>query len=151
MPLRYRQRHARHHGVLPDFAAQCEAIIEVAPPVASSIMGLFLLEVVARLKARGIRSAMTETFASLDLRPAPYPVQRALMVPVRTAADAAGDATRMQSWAGQGAALSRPEPADALMRQLWEDAQALVPWHAPLRCTTAGGAFGGGAQDRAVE
>jgi nitronate monooxygenase len=37
MPLRCRQRHARHLGVLPDFAAPCEAIIEVA-----------------RLKARGI-------------------------------------------------------------------------------------------------
>ena len=39
---------------LQDFAAQCEALIEAAPAVASSIMGLFPPEIVARLKARGI-------------------------------------------------------------------------------------------------
>jgi nitronate monooxygenase len=77
--------------------------------------------------ARGIRNAVTEAFAGPDLRPAPYPVQRAMMVPVRAAAEASGDASRMQSWAGQGAAMSRSEPADALTRRLWEDAQALLP------------------------
>ena len=39
---------------LQDFAAQCEALIETAPAVASTIMGLFPPEIVARLKARGI-------------------------------------------------------------------------------------------------
>ena len=39
---------------LPDFAAQVEALFEVAPPIASSIMGVFPPEMVARLKARGI-------------------------------------------------------------------------------------------------
>jgi nitronate monooxygenase len=38
----------------PDFAAQCEALLEVAPPIVSSIMGLFPPDFVARLKQRGI-------------------------------------------------------------------------------------------------
>ncbi|AWN47698.1 nitronate monooxygenase [Methylobacterium terrae] len=38
----------------PDFAAQCEALIEARPRVVSSIMGLYPPDYVARLKARGI-------------------------------------------------------------------------------------------------
>jgi len=33
----------------------------------------------------------------------------------------------MQTWAGQGAALSRAEPADALVQRVWAEAQALLP------------------------
>jgi nitronate monooxygenase len=77
--------------------------------------------------ARGIRNAVTEAFAGAELKPAPYPVQRALMVPMRATAEAAGDASCMQTWAGQGAAMSTPLPADSLARRLWEDAQALLP------------------------
>jgi nitronate monooxygenase len=76
--------------------------------------------------ARGIRNAVTEAFAG-DLPPAPYPVQRALMVKVRAAAEAAGDASRMQSWAGQGAAMGTAEPAGDLARRLWAEAEALLP------------------------
>jgi nitronate monooxygenase len=39
---------------LPDFAAQCEAMLAAAPPIVSSIMGLYPPEFVAKLKARGI-------------------------------------------------------------------------------------------------
>jgi nitronate monooxygenase len=39
---------------LPDFDAQLEAIFEAAPPIVSSIMGVFPPEVVSRLKERGI-------------------------------------------------------------------------------------------------
>ncbi len=39
---------------LPDFAAQCEAILEAAPRVVSSIMGVFSADYIARLKAKGI-------------------------------------------------------------------------------------------------
>ena len=77
--------------------------------------------------ARGIRNAVTEAFAGPELRPAPYPVQRAIMAPVRAAAEAAGDASRMQSWAGQGAMLARAEPAGEVVRRMWEEAQALLP------------------------
>ncbi|MDQ1682878.1 MAG: nitronate monooxygenase [Frankiaceae bacterium] len=38
----------------PDFAEQCDALLEVAPPIISSIMGLYPPEFVDRLKARGI-------------------------------------------------------------------------------------------------
>jgi nitronate monooxygenase len=39
----------------PDFAAQCEAMLAVGPPIMSSVMGLYPPEFVARLKERGIR------------------------------------------------------------------------------------------------
>lgn len=38
----------------PDFAAQCEALIEAAPPIVSSVMGLYPTGFVQRLKQRGI-------------------------------------------------------------------------------------------------
>jgi nitronate monooxygenase len=37
-----------------DFAAQCEAMLAVGPPIISSVMGLYPPEFVARLKAKGI-------------------------------------------------------------------------------------------------
>ena len=76
--------------------------------------------------ARGIRNQVTELFAG-ELRPAPYPVQRALMVKVRAAAEAANDVSRMQAWAGQGAALSSAEPAGELVRRLWTEAAGMLP------------------------
>ncbi|MEI6201267.1 MAG: nitronate monooxygenase [Enhydrobacter sp.] len=39
---------------LPDFDAQCEAILKAGPPIVSSIMGLYPADFVARLKQRGI-------------------------------------------------------------------------------------------------
>jgi nitronate monooxygenase len=59
--------------------------------------------------------------------PAPYPVQRGLTSAMREAGQKAGDIHRMQAWAGQSAALARAEPAGALTRRLWEEAQALLP------------------------
>lgn len=41
-------------GTPPDFAAQCEALLEAAPPIVSSVMGLYPPEFVTRVKARGI-------------------------------------------------------------------------------------------------
>jgi nitronate monooxygenase len=38
----------------PDFAAQCDAMLEAAPPILSSVMGLYPPEFVARMKQRGI-------------------------------------------------------------------------------------------------
>lgn len=45
----------------PDFAAQCEAMLEIGPSVISSIMGLYPAEFVVRMKARGIRWFATAT------------------------------------------------------------------------------------------
>ncbi len=42
-------------ATLPDFAAQCEAILVAGPPVVSSIMGVYPPEFIGKLKARGIR------------------------------------------------------------------------------------------------
>ncbi len=39
----------------PDFAAQCAAMLEVAPPIISSIMGLYPSAFVDRMKAEGIK------------------------------------------------------------------------------------------------
>lgn len=38
---------------LPNFAAQCEALLNAAPPIVSSVMGLYPAEFVAKLKKRG--------------------------------------------------------------------------------------------------
>jgi nitronate monooxygenase len=59
--------------------------------------------------------------------PAPYPIQRGLTAGMREAAGRAGDVQHMQAWAGQSAWLARAEPADAVIRRLWADAQALLP------------------------
>ena len=58
--------------------------------------------------------------------PAPYPVQRGLTAAMKAAGAAAGDYHRMQVWAGQSAALAKPIPAGGLVRQIWEQAQALL-------------------------
>ncbi|MEP7066481.1 MAG: nitronate monooxygenase [Gemmatimonadota bacterium] len=41
-------------ATLPDFTAQCDALLEARPPVVSSVMGVFPPEYVARVKALGI-------------------------------------------------------------------------------------------------
>jgi nitronate monooxygenase len=38
----------------PDFAAQCDALLEAGPPIVSSVMGVFPPEYVSRVKARDI-------------------------------------------------------------------------------------------------
>jgi nitronate monooxygenase len=59
-------------------------------------------------------------------RPAPYPVQRGLTTPMREAGQRAGDVHRMQAWAGQSAALARPEPAADFIRRVWAEAEKLL-------------------------
>jgi nitronate monooxygenase len=41
-------------GPLPDFAAQCEALLAARPPAVSSVMGLYPPDFVAKLKSAGI-------------------------------------------------------------------------------------------------
>src|SRR5437763_4445490 len=77
---------------------------------------------------RGIATDYARAAATPEApRPAPYPVQRGLTTPMRDAAGRAGDVQRMQAWAGQAAALARPEPAADLVLRLWDEAQALLP------------------------
>ncbi|MSO30036.1 MAG: nitronate monooxygenase [Acidobacteria bacterium] len=46
---------------LPDFAAQCDTFLELAPTAVSSIMGVFPASVVSQLKSRGIAWFATAT------------------------------------------------------------------------------------------
>ncbi|HZQ51424.1 MAG TPA: nitronate monooxygenase [Bryobacteraceae bacterium] len=57
---------------------------------------------------------------------APYPVQRGLTSAMREAARKAGDAERMQMWAGQSAKLARAEPAGVVVQEIWEEALELL-------------------------
>ena len=77
----------------------------------------------------GFGRAVTTEYvrATASHPPAPYPVQRGLTTPMREAAAKSGDASRMQLWAGQSAALARPGPAADLVRRLWDEAQTLIP------------------------
>ena len=58
--------------------------------------------------------------------PAPNPVQRGLTAAMRRQAQEEGDVQRMQAWAGQSARLARAEPAEDLVRSLWQEAYALL-------------------------
>ncbi|MGO9702315.1 MAG: NAD(P)H-dependent flavin oxidoreductase [Xanthobacteraceae bacterium] len=62
--------------------------------------------------------------------PAPYPVQRAFTAAMRSEAQKAGDAGRMQVWAGQSARLARADPAGQVLREIWDGARALLGWSA---------------------
>ena len=76
---------------------------------------------------RSIATSYVKAATSLEApSPAPYPVQRELTASMREAAIAAGDIERMQTWAGQSAALGRAMPAGELVEGLWTDAQALL-------------------------
>jgi nitronate monooxygenase len=66
------------------------------------------------------------TLAPAAPAPAPYPVQRGLTNSMRLEAQKAGDVQRMQAWAGQSAALARPESASTLTERLWNEARRLL-------------------------
>ncbi len=76
---------------------------------------------------RAIATEFVKAAASPDAPPpAPYPVQRGLTAAMRQAGAAAGDYHRMQAWAGQAAAMAKPIPAGDLVRNIWNDAKALL-------------------------
>jgi nitronate monooxygenase len=72
------------------------------------------------------RSIATAYTAAPGPVPAPYPIQRALTAAMRAEAARTNDIQRMQAWAGQSAALARPEPAAQIVHRLWTEAQNLL-------------------------
>lgn len=58
--------------------------------------------------------------------PAPYPVQRGLTAAMRAEGTREGNVERMQAWAGQSAALARAQPASDVVRQVWDEAKAIL-------------------------
>jgi nitronate monooxygenase len=58
--------------------------------------------------------------------PAPYPVQRGLTAPMRSAGGKANDRERLQAWSGQACGLARAEPAGPLAQKIWDGARALL-------------------------
>lgn len=58
--------------------------------------------------------------------PAPYPIQRGLTQAMRDAAIKENDIERIQAWAGQSARMAKTDAAGDVIRNLWDDAQALL-------------------------
>jgi nitronate monooxygenase len=77
--------------------------------------------------ARSIATDYVKAAAAPDAPPpAPYPVQRGLTQAMKDAGAKAGDHHRMQVWAGQSAAMSQAMPAGQLVKQIWDEARALL-------------------------
>jgi nitronate monooxygenase len=77
--------------------------------------------------ARAIPNDFVEAFAAAGApAPLPYPAQRRLTRAITQPAAARGDASRMQMWAGQSAALARVGAAGAFVHDVWTAAQSLL-------------------------
>jgi nitronate monooxygenase len=105
----------------PDFNAQCKALLDVHAPVVSSIMGLYPPDFVAKLKSAGIA-----WFANISTVAEAKAAAAAGADVVVAQGMEAGDAQRMQAWAGQSCALARAEPAAEILRRLWREAVEML-------------------------
>jgi nitronate monooxygenase len=99
--------------------------------------GTMLTRAFSGRSGRAVATEYVRAAAAPDAPPpAPYPVQRGLTAAMRADAVRRDDLSAMQAWAGQGAALARPEPAADLLSRIWRDARSLLPPETP----TAGAA-----------
>lgn len=76
--------------------------------------------------ARGILNDVVRSLAAVEDDVPEYPVQNALMGPIRSAAYAAGNVERASLWAGQAAGLTRPRAAADYLAALVADAEAAL-------------------------
>ena len=76
---------------------------------------------------RTIRTAYALAASSAEApKPTPYPIQRNLTQPMRTAAVKSGNIDSMQAWAGQSARLARDDSASEVIENLWNETQELL-------------------------
>jgi nitronate monooxygenase len=86
-----------------------------------------LTRVLSGRLARAIASDFVKAATSPNApAPAPFPVQRGLTAPLREAAAAAEDTRRLLVPAGQSAAMAKAIPAGDLVREIWDEARALI-------------------------
>jgi len=79
---------------------------------------------------RSIANGFTREMASAEAEVPAYPLQNALMLPIRRAAAAAGNPDRLNLWSGQAAALTRPRAAAEYLETLVREAgEALAGRH----------------------
>ena len=76
--------------------------------------------------ARGFRNRLIDALGPISPLAPPFPHAATALAPLRAAAEAGGRADYSPIWAGQGAALARAMPAEALTRLLTEEALATI-------------------------
>ncbi|GAA1031930.1 nitronate monooxygenase family protein [Virgisporangium ochraceum] len=76
--------------------------------------------------ARGIANRVTRDLAGAEREVPAYPVQNALMMPIRAAAADRGDPVDLNLWSGQAAPLTRETTAVEYLTRLVREAQALL-------------------------
>jgi nitronate monooxygenase len=76
--------------------------------------------------ARGLVNRFVAEVGPLSKDAPPFPLAAAAAAPLRAAAEKRGSGDFSPLWAGESAALTREEDAEALTRRLWADARAVM-------------------------
>lgn len=75
-------------------------------------------------EARGIRNRLMRELGPIREEAPPFPYATAALTPLRISAEASGRSDYSALWAGSGAARVRPQPAEALTREIARSALA---------------------------